>query len=64
MRHDWREFDRDYCGTRLFFAGIALMCSPVIIAPFAYTMAILAIVYGGAVITILGMLLALAEWPR
>jgi hypothetical protein len=47
-------------GYRLFFAGIALMCSPVITVLFAEPVTILVIVYAGAVVTAVGMFLELS----
>jgi hypothetical protein len=51
-RHLW--------GTRLFWTGIVLMCSPVITVLFAEPIAILVIVYAGAVMAALGMFLVLS----
>jgi hypothetical protein len=56
MRHCWR----DLWGTRLFWAGLELMCSPVITVLFAEPMAILVIVNAGALMTVLGMFLGLS----
>ena len=56
MLHRWR----DLWGTRLFFAGLVLMASPVITVLFADPISILLIVYVGAVIAGLGMFLGLS----
>jgi hypothetical protein len=54
--HHWRHL----WGTRLFWTGLVLMCSPVITVLFAEPIAILAIVYVGAVMAALGMFLVLS----
>jgi hypothetical protein len=60
MHRRWRELNKDDWGSRLFVAGIVLMCSPVITVLFAGTVTILAIVYAGAVISGFGMVLGLS----
>jgi len=52
-RHLW--------GTRLFWTGIVLMCSHGITVLFAEPIAILVIVYAGAVMAALGMFLVLSK---
>ena len=53
MLHRWRHL----WGTRLFWTGLVLMCSPVITVLFAEPIAILVIVYAGAVMAALGVFL-------
>ena len=55
--HYWRHL----WGTRLFWTGVVLMCSPVITVLFAEPIAILVIVYAGAVMAALGMFLVLSK---
>ena len=60
MLHRWR----DIWGTRLFYAGLVLMGSPVITVLFANPISILLIIYAGAVIAGLGMFLELSAPVR
>jgi hypothetical protein len=62
MRH-WRKLNTDYWGTRLFGAGLVLMCSPWITVLFAEPITILLIMYVGAVMTVFGMVLTLS-WRK
>ena len=60
LHHRWRKLNTNDWGTRLFRTGMVLMCSPVITVLFADPMTILLIVYTGAVMAFLGMMLALS----
>ena len=62
--YGWLQLNADRWGTRLFLTGLVLMGSPLITVLFAAPMVIATIMYTGAVMAALGMMLGLVEWRR